>query len=180
MINFVAIVSIVAFAAVKAADIGGPTNAEINPSSKVEKYRQKFEHFDLNQDGKITLDEYNTDTEINLEVFNMSFDLNGDGTIDIHEFAAQLGEIEDKNQEEKDSLVVNSIFNNIDADNDGIVSLDELTKWHRSSNHLTEEEKCVPDEDIHEGFGEMDIDGDGKIDHTEWSLFMDELWPKWR
>ena len=50
--KYAAVIStIVALTAVNGADMSGPSHASTNPSSKVENYREMFDHIDLNKDG---------------------------------------------------------------------------------------------------------------------------------
>ena len=96
MQNLVAYASINFMAAVNAALIDGPTNAQQNPSHSTtrlpaEMYSQVFEGLDVNKDGKIELSELQQSAgTATLEAMIMRCDQNGDALVDIHELAQFL------------------------------------------------------------------------------------------
>lgn len=91
--------------------------------------------FDLNKDGKVTVQEIYDATIAKV----MTFDQNGDGKLNKDEFAASISAAP------KDEMV-DTAFAEIDTDKDGFLSKDEIGNY------------AGP------GISEMDADGDGFVD----------------
>ena len=120
-------------AAIVAADIDEPSDPKIYPTSRgkllqAEEYRKIFNRVDKNQDGKIDKNEFWKDggNGAHRKAFGKNFDLDGDGTIDIHEFPYFYDVISKKSHVEHKDVALSVMFDKIDTDNDGSLSLDEM------------------------------------------------------
>ena len=131
---------------------------------------QAFEAIDTNGDGLITPDEFKklltdsggVDTEMveNLKSLMMSEAMEGDGKVDFKEFLDRMkGTMKKISAEQIAEL--REAFNDIDGNNDGVVTIDELRTL------LGGLEGGMTDEEIDEIFKDTDTNGDGKVDFEE-------------
>ena len=169
-----------AIAAVNAAVIDGPTNAQHGRSHSTrfpaEVYSQAFEGLDVNQDGKIELSELNHDAASTFGVTAMMIkrcDQDGDALIDREEFP-QFFDMQLLPKNEKEEQNKSFMFEHIDADGDGSISLAEMLSARMLRDRETQE-MLFSEEFIASRVSETDINGDGKVCFQEFLLFMEEL-----
>ena len=137
----------------------------------------KIEDFDKDKDGLVTLDEIRLHllgegkgiAENELKDLFGKADKNSDGKIDVTEFNELVELIQGKASEIKINPDLAKVFEQFDADHDGLISKDEV----RSTLHAIG--KDLPDSDLETCFNEADTNKDGKIDITEFSSLIAKL-----
>jgi len=139
----------------------------------VASVESNFKKFDVNNDGKISIDELKNGlkstgikmSDIDVDVIFTIADFDGDKEISLPEFekllgvAPSFGKVED----------VKAAFYRFDANNDGSIDKAELKLM------LTATGKSPSDQEVDMLFKKGDIDGDGKIDLQE---FIKLMFPK--
>jgi len=115
-----------------------PTAAE----ARGDRERPTFESLDANGDGMITADDIEA---VRVARFS-EMDANGDGTISLDEFQAQAA----ANSAER----AERMFNRLDADGDGALGQDVLSKGRGGGDRMIER---------------LDTDGDGAVSEEEFA-----------
>ena len=136
-----------------------------------------FEDFDKDKDGLVTLDEIRLHllgegkgiAENELEDLFGKADKNSDGKIDVTEFNGLVELIQGKASEIKIHPDLAKVFEQFDANHDGLISKDEVRSILRAIG------KDLSDSDLETCFNEADTNKDGKIDITEFSSLIAKL-----
>ena len=136
-----------------------------------------FEDFDKDKDGLVTLDEIRLHllgegkgiSENELKDLFGKADKNSDGKIDVTEFNGLVELIQGKASEIKIHPDLAKVFEQFDADHDGLISRDEVRSTLRAIG------KDLSDSDLETCFNEADTNKDGKIDITEFSSLIAKL-----
>ncbi|CAL8077374.1 unnamed protein product [Calicophoron daubneyi] len=129
-----------------------------------EEYRQAFAVFDLNHDGEIDADELEAvlkqlgmkPTKSEVKAMIRKVDKTNSGTVNIDEFIAMM---ERRKKYQKSDANLRNAFQFFDRDGDGFITAEEL----RSIVSKTEREMTV--RDVESIIGEVDKDGDGKLNY---------------
>ena len=133
--------------------------------------KEAFALFDKDGDGKITTRELGTvmrslgqnPTEDELQDMLNNADIDGNGTIDFHEFLAMMApKISDEDSEED----IRKAFRTFDKDGNGFISAAELR------HVMTNLGEKLTDEEVDQMIREADIDGDGNINYEEFVTMM--------
>jgi len=141
------------------------------------KNRNTFEDFDKDKDGLVTLDEIRLHlldegkgiAENELKDLFGKADKNSDGKIDVTEFNELVELIQGKASEIKINPDLAKVFEQFDADHDGLISKDEVRSTLQAIG------KDLPDSDLETCFNEADTNKDGRIDITEFSSLIARL-----
>jgi len=136
-----------------------------------------FEDFDKDKDGLVTLDEIRLHllgegkgiSENELKDLFGKADKNSDGKIDVTEFNGLVELIQGKANEIKIHPDLAKVFEQFDANHDGLISKDEVRSILRAIG------KDLSDSDLETCFNEADTNKDGKIDITEFSSLIAKL-----
>ena len=136
-----------------------------------------FEDFDKDKDGLVTLDEIRLHllgegkglAENDLKDLFGKADKNSDGKIDVTEFNELVELIQDNADKFKIHPDLAKVFEQFDADHDGLISKDEV----RTTLHAIG--KDLSDSDLETFFNEADTNKDEKIDITEFSGLIAKL-----
>jgi len=138
---------------------------------KLAEFKEAFQLFDKDGNGKITVDELgtvmralgNNPTEAELQDLINEVDVNSNGTIEFAEFSTMMAnKINDVNSEE-DLLASFKVF---DKDGNGFISAAELKHIMLNLGEKLNDEEC--DEMIKEA----DVDGDGMVNYSEFVRMM--------
>ena len=140
-------------------------------------YQNTFEDFDKDKDGLVTLDEIRLHllgegkgiAENELKDLFGKADKNSDGKIDLTEFNELVELIQGKASEIKINPDLAKVFEQFDADHDGLISKDEVRSTLRAIG------KDLSDYGLETCFNEADTNKDGKIDITEFSILIAKL-----
>jgi len=143
-------------------------------NDQLEEYKEAFDVFDRDADGKITTDELgvvmrslgHNPTENELQEMINEVDVNRNGTLEFSEF---LGMMSRHNLEESigvSETVMREAFRQFDADGNGVITADELRMA------MSEMGEAMNKEDIEEMIAEADLNGDGVVDYEEFILMM--------
>lgn len=134
--------------------------------SELSLIQEKFQKFDVNNDGVITLDELITGVqsirpEVSTEELTVMFeaaDKDGSGTLDLSEYASaiMIKRVDDKR--------IKKAFEYFDKENKGYISRDDLKEVFQLETHTV----------IEQIVAEVDKNNDGKIDFDEFALMMRE------
>ncbi|KAL3635021.1 Calmodulin-like protein 3 [Castilleja foliolosa] len=132
-----------------------------------------FQMFDRNGDGRITKQELNDSLENmgifipdkELTVMIDKIDVNGDGCVDIGEFADLYRNIMDERDVEED---MREAFNVFDLNGDGFITVDELNSVLASLGV----KQGWAAEDCKKMIMRVDCDGDGMVDFSEFKQMM--------
>merc|ERR1712154_213204 len=135
------------------------------------EYKQAFELFDLNKNGKITHKELKkimqglgqNPTEVEIDELVKEIDADGDGTIDFDEFLAMLTRKANTNQMEDD---IEKAFKVFDKGNRGKIGPNELREIMLG---LGED---LTDEQLQIMIKEIDSDGDGYVTFEDFKNVM--------
>lgn len=141
--------------------------------SNVDEFKQVFNLFDHDNDGvisitdlKVIMDSLGIETsEKDVQDMIKGIDVNNNGTVEMSEFLDMMK----MNSKVTTSIQsdVESAFKCMDLDNDGFISPDELkTAIQRLAGNL------MTDEDAAHMFNTADLNGDGKIDFSEFKQMM--------
>ena len=136
-----------------------------------------FEDFDKDKDELVTLDEIRVHllgegkgiAENELKDLFGKADKNSDGKIDVTEFNELVELIQDKASKFKINPDLAKVFEQFDADHDGLISKDEVRSTLQAIG------KDLPDSDLETCFNEADTNKDGRIDITEFSSLIAKL-----
>eukprot|EP01083_Nonionella_stella_P227837 807999_1 len=136
-----------------------------------EEFKQAFELFDLNKNGKITHKELKkimqglgqNPTEVEIDELVKEIDADGDGTIDFNEFLAMLTRKANTNQMEDD---IQKAFKVFDKGNRGKIGINELREIMLG---LGED---LSDEQLNIMIKEIDSDGDGYVTYEDFKNVM--------
>uniref|UniRef100_A0A915DZN0 EF-hand domain-containing protein n=1 Tax=Ditylenchus dipsaci TaxID=166011 RepID=A0A915DZN0_9BILA len=140
---------------------------------QVEEFKQAFELFDRDGDGKVTAKELNivmknlgqTPTEEELVEMIKEIDEDGNGTIEFEEFVKMMSAKVKESENEKELREAFQVF---DKDNDGFISPHELRFVMLNLGEQLSELEVV------EMIREADLDGDGKVNFSEFVYMMRE------
>merc|ERR1712187_1089123 len=131
-------------------------------ADEVDEIKEAFDLFDNDNSGAISVNELTSAMQSlgfdvkHAVVYNMVADLDsaGSGEIEFGEFLAVMtAKLSDKNTREE----IDRVFNLFDKDRNGSLEADDLS---RVCKELGED---MPEEDIREVIGRMDLDGDGAV-----------------
>jgi calcium-binding protein CML len=155
--------------------------AAMSSSMDSSELRKVFQMFDKNGDGQITKKElgeslknlgiYIPDDELDATMDKI--DVNGDGCVDVEEFGRLYRSIVeegrgadgDKHDEEED---MREAFNVFDQNGDGYITVEEL----RSVLTSLGLKQGRTAEDCRKMISQVDADGDGRVDFTEFKQMM--------
>ena len=145
--------------------------SEFLTKQQIEEFKQCFELFDKDGNGKIGLKELGTvlrcfgqnPTEAEIQDIINEVDSDGNGTLDFEEFLALMCK---KMADTDIDLELKNAFNIIDLDANGKINTNELKRLFESSGDK------VTDEEVEEMIREADLDGDGLIDLEEFKRVM--------
>jgi calmodulin len=138
---------------------------------QVEEFKEAFELFDKDGDGRVTARELGVvmrslghePTEEELRDMVNEIDIDGNGTIELEEFVKMMSKKVQTDENEKELREAFQVF---DKDQDGFISPYELRfVMQNLGERLTEEE-------VVEMIREADLDGDGKVNFTEFVYMM--------
>ncbi|CAD5210908.1 unnamed protein product [Bursaphelenchus okinawaensis] len=138
---------------------------------QVEEFKEAFELFDKDGDGRVTAVELgivmqslgHTPTEQELIDMVNEIDEDGNGSIELEEFVKMMSRKVKDTETEKELQEAFQVF---DKDNDGYISAVELRfVMMNLGEDLSEDEVC-------EMIREADLDGDGKVNFTEFVYMM--------
>lgn len=126
-----------------------------------EDWREKFKHYDKNQDGVISASELGRllqylgfcPTDKELEHYMQQLDKNHDDKIDFEEFFEFLKTLKDPTDE------IRRAFQKLDKNKDGFIDKEELKAIFTSGN-------TDPNE-VDDLFKHVDVNQDGRIDYEE-------------
>ena len=139
--------------------------------SEIEHFRNTFKVFDINNDGTITIDELenvlrsmgqNPTREELVDLMNEA-DIDGNGSIDEHEFLIMMA---NRKVDEMEEHHFEAAFKVFDKNGDGSISHDEMKIVMKE---LGDE---MTDKEIDDLIEEADEDGDGEIDYDEFCKMM--------
>ncbi|KAK7264893.1 hypothetical protein RJT34_32506 [Clitoria ternatea] len=157
-----------------------PTTKMKDNGSRKEELRRVFLTFDKNGDGFITKQELRESlrnirimmSEREVDDIVVKYDSNGDGLIDFEEFCLLtnecLGEDEKEGGEGEEEVNLKEAFDVFDKDNDGLISVEELSLVLTSLG-LREGKKI---EECKEMIRKVDMDGDGMVNFNEFKKMM--------
>lgn len=137
--------------------------------------KRVFEMFDRNGDGRITRKELNDSLEnlgifipdLHLRQMINNMDANGDGCLDIHEFGELYHTImAQRNDHDEDDM--REAFDVFDRNGDGFITVDELRSVLSSLG--LKQGKAM--EECRKMIMKVDVDGDGRVDFSEFKLMM--------
>merc|ERR1711998_34159 len=139
---------------------------------EIAKYKKNFKLFDKQGENKIPVDEMATvlracgqnPTEAEIAILIEKVDKNKNGFIEFDEFCDLMSKT-NKDPKEMEDLILQA-FRTFDADNSGFIDKDELL------NTLTTMGDKVDEKMVTSMIEEADVDGDGKINYTEFSKIM--------
>ena len=139
--------------------------------SQIEEFKQCFDLFDRDGNGKIGLKELGTvlrcfgqnPTEAEIQDIINEVDSDGNGTLDFEEFLSLMWK---KMADTDIDQELKNAFNIIDLDANGKINSNELKRLFDSSGDK------VTDEEVEEMIREADLDGDGLIDLEEFKRVM--------
>ncbi|CAD5213316.1 unnamed protein product [Bursaphelenchus xylophilus] len=138
---------------------------------QVEEFKEAFELFDKDGDGRVTALELgivmqslgHTPTEQELIDMVNEIDEDGNGSIELEEFVKMMSRKVKDTETEKELQEAFQVF---DKDNDGYISAVELRfVMMNLGEDLSEDE-------VYEMIKEADLDGDGKVNFTEFVYMM--------
>lgn len=153
------------------------------PKEKIEEYKKAFKKFDVNGDGKVTMEELETvmrslnqnPTKLELKIIMADVDTDRNGVITLDEFLAYMSR-PPKGRYSEDELKAQ--FRVFDKDNDGFITKVEMQALVKELNI----EKAFPPKLIDDMFNEADRNQDGKISFDEyinamrtWAISMDVM-----
>ncbi|KAG6512638.1 hypothetical protein ZIOFF_030763 [Zingiber officinale] len=135
--------------------------------------RRVFQMFDRNGDGMITKQELSDSLqnlgiyipEAELAALIEKIDVNGDGCVDADEFGTLYQSIMDERDEEED---MREAFNVFDQNGDGFITVDELRSVLASLGF----KQGRTAEECRKMISQVDVDGDGKVNFTEFRQMM--------
>ena len=136
--------------------------------------KEAFAVFDKDGDGRITKTEIRlvmeslgkTPSDQDVEDMMNEADMDGNGSIDLHEFVSMMKKKKTKKEEEREIIEAFRVF---DVDGDGYVTAVELRKvMAKLGEHLT-------DDDVDSMIIAADADGDGRVDFKEFAKMMNPL-----
>jgi len=140
-------------------------------TEQLEEFKEAFELFDKDGDGRITAHELGivmhslgqTPTEQELVDMVNEIDEDGNGTIELDEFVKMMSKKVKESENEKELREAFQVF---DKDNDGYISALEL------SYVMTNLGEKLTDDEVIDMIREADLDGDGKVNFTEFVYMM--------
>ena len=149
---------------------------------EIGKLKKQFLALDEDGSGLVTIDELKSIfkdprlkmSEADIEVLLNEFDMDGSGAVDISEFLMLMGNSKNKGLQElfHRAIVLRSAirkkFEEFDKNGDGFVTKKELKSVMRKKGNLT-------DKQLDELVKGSDVNGDGKIDYTEFIVMMTKL-----
>ncbi len=100
-------------------------------------------------------------------------DKNGDAQLDLNEFPEFLDMIV-LPKEEKYAQIKSLLFEEIDVDDDGLISIAEMLNARLLKDRVTQQ-LLYPEEEIIEGMSKIDQNGDGSLCLQEFLLLMDQM-----
>ncbi|XP_067682358.1 calmodulin-like [Haliotis asinina] len=138
---------------------------------QISEFKQCFAHMDKDGDGMITTKELGivmrslgqNPTEAELQDMINEVDADGNGTIDFDEFLTMMCRRLNTYDEESE---LREAFDVFDKDGDGRISVEELQITMRELGNV------IADDDIQAMITLADIDGDGKVNFTEFVKMM--------
>lgn len=149
-------------------------NSQISEEN-MKRYREIFETFDDNQDGRLCLTElkpviqccgYNP-TDDETEKFMAEFDKDANGTIEFEEFSAFMEklQVDQGSPEEQKERMQETLteFKKLDTDGNGYIDREEIKAIMCPD---------ATDEEIDELLNLADTNGDGKLDCEELAKFL--------
>ncbi|XP_064623000.1 calmodulin-A-like [Lineus longissimus] len=136
-------------------------------AEQIAEYREAFNFFDKDGNGHITCSELGTvmrslgqnPTKEDLRKIISEVDVNGSTTIEFDEFCHMMNKQKLKCPHPGEDLKM--AFKVFDKDGNGFISFEEL------KHVMTQLGEKLTDEEVQEMIREADIDGDGRIDITE-------------
>ncbi|TMS35657.1 hypothetical protein L596_003015 [Steinernema carpocapsae] len=136
------------------------------PVRLLEEFKEAFELFDKDGDGRITADELGTVMESlgqnpsrqELQDMVNEIDEDGNGTIELEEFVRMMSRkvLESENERE-----LREAFQVFDKDNDGYISARELSFVMCNLGEKLSEDEVI------DMIKEADLDGDGRVNFAE-------------
>ncbi|KAL7076621.1 hypothetical protein ACQ4LE_004127 [Meloidogyne hapla] len=138
---------------------------------QVAEFKEAFELFDKNGDGRITAAELgivmqslgHSPTDQELQEMVREIDEDGNGSIELDEFVKMMSRKVKESESEKELREAFQVF---DKDNDGFISHFEL---RFVMQNLGED---LTDFEVREMIREADLDGDGKVNFNEFVYMM--------
>ncbi|KAK0396115.1 hypothetical protein QR680_001570 [Steinernema hermaphroditum] len=140
-------------------------------AEQLEEFKEAFELFDRDGDGRITADELGTVMESlgqnpsrqELQDMVNEIDEDGNGTIELEEFVRMMSRkvLESENERE-----LREAFQVFDKDNDGYISARELSFVMCNLGEKLSEEEVI------DMIKEADLDGDGRVNFAEFVYMM--------
>ncbi|TMS35656.1 hypothetical protein L596_003015 [Steinernema carpocapsae] len=141
------------------------------PVRLLEEFKEAFELFDKDGDGRITADELGTVMESlgqnpsrqELQDMVNEIDEDGNGTIELEEFVRMMSRkvLESENERE-----LREAFQVFDKDNDGYISARELSFVMCNLGEKLSEDEVI------DMIKEADLDGDGRVNFAEFVYMM--------
>merc|ERR1712078_837745 len=146
-------------------------------TAEVENLRNQFQAMDVNGDGQLTYDELRTamfeckvEMPDDLEKVMKSIDSDRSGRIDYTEFIAAT--LEKKNYIAEDACW--AAFRLFDVDGDGVITKEELRYILTGESENAKMKKCIPEQALTDMIAEVDANGDGQIDFSEFMAMMQD------
>ena len=136
-------------------------------SEQLTRFQEFFVQYDTNNDGSISGDELLPlmeslglkSSKRQVKSFLKSVDTDGNGSIDFGEFVSMIAT-------RMKLEPIRKMFQNIDKDGDGYLTVDELRTG------LQELNENVTDADLAKFVSNADINGDGRVDYVEFAVSM--------
>ena len=146
-------------------------SAEQLTEEQIAEFKELFDFFDKDGDGKITTKEQGTvmrnsgqnPTEAEVQGKINEVDADGNGTVDFEEFLQMMARKMKNANSEEEFIEAWKVFN---KDGNRYITAAEL-KY--ALTHLGEK---VTDEEVNEMIGEEDKDGDGRVNYEEFVKMM--------
>ncbi|KAF3322887.1 calmodulin-like protein 11 [Carex littledalei] len=140
---------------------------------QISELRQVFLLFDRNNDGCITREELAVVihqlglnlTEVDLLDMIREVDIDGNGTIEFHEFISLMAK---KLMETETDEEMKEAFEVFDKDQNGLISPTELR------NVMVNLGEKLTDEEVAQMISEADLDGDGYVNYEEFVRIMNK------
>ncbi|KAK6170336.1 hypothetical protein SNE40_018750 [Patella caerulea] len=145
--------------------------AEQMTEEQISQLKETFAAFDENGDGAITTSELGkvlksigqNPTEAELKDMINEVDADGNGTVDFSEFVTMMARKMNDRDTEDELFTAFCLF---DEDKDGYISIDEMRLvMKKLGENLT-------DEEAHDMIRLADLDGDGKVNYSEFVKMM--------